>query len=332
MLHEHHKQFLTKLFPTHDFIKYPVKFPTVQSQPNGSDCGIFAIAFAVSLLFNIKPEKVRYDHSLMRLHLIKIFETNIIEHFPQDLNYDVPQKVLPLAVVRARQVEAARIRIKRQYEKEYDILNQVKEAQNSQQCMHNLEKNHAKRNKQRRRYEQELENNRAEQRRRYEQNLENNRAKQRHRYEQDLENNRAKQRRRYEQKLENNLAEKRRRYEQNLENNCAEKWRRYDKNLIKERAQKRKRYFINSERERERQKELSSDRKWLYNKRYYQKRKSNSILENKNKNHVTENICKKYVKIRVRNFIKIRDSPEVFVKNILDKLNITDCSKGYIEK
>lgn len=38
----------------------------------------------MSLLFNIKPEKVKYDHSLMRLHLLKMFNTNIIEHFPQD--------------------------------------------------------------------------------------------------------------------------------------------------------------------------------------------------------------------------------------------------------
>lgn len=61
----------------------------MRHQPNGNDCGVFAIAFAISLLFNIKPEKVKYNHSLMRLHLIKIFESDIIEHFPQDLQYGV---------------------------------------------------------------------------------------------------------------------------------------------------------------------------------------------------------------------------------------------------
>ena len=50
-LHEHHKQFLKKLFPTYNFEKNPVQFPTVQYQPNGNDCGVFAIAFAISLLF-----------------------------------------------------------------------------------------------------------------------------------------------------------------------------------------------------------------------------------------------------------------------------------------
>jgi len=93
-LHKHHEQFLKRLFPTYDFDKNPIKFPTVQCQPNYSDCGVFAIAFATSLLFNIKPDKVKYEHKLMRSHLIKILETNIIEHFPQDPQY-VAQKVLP---------------------------------------------------------------------------------------------------------------------------------------------------------------------------------------------------------------------------------------------
>ena len=87
---------MKKLFPTYDFTQNPVQFPTVQQQPNSSDCGVFAIALAVSLFFNINPDKVRYDHSLMRLHLIQMFETNVVEHFPQDLNCGVPQEVLSL--------------------------------------------------------------------------------------------------------------------------------------------------------------------------------------------------------------------------------------------
>lgn len=83
-LHEHHKQFLRRLFPFYSFDKQPVKFPTVQQQLNISDCDVFAIAFAISLLFNIKPVKVEYDYSLMPSYLIKIFESNMIEHFPQD--------------------------------------------------------------------------------------------------------------------------------------------------------------------------------------------------------------------------------------------------------
>lgn len=52
-----------------------------QQQPNCNDCDVFEVAFATSLLFNIKPEKVKYDVSLMRSHLIKM-KSNVIEHFP----------------------------------------------------------------------------------------------------------------------------------------------------------------------------------------------------------------------------------------------------------
>lgn len=61
----------------------------------------------------------------MRSHLIKIFELNIIEHFPQDSRY-VPQKVLPLAIVKFREIEAARARSIRQYETEQQKENRLK--------------------------------------------------------------------------------------------------------------------------------------------------------------------------------------------------------------
>jgi len=62
-LHKH--QFLKRLFPTFDFDKNPVKFPIMQRQPNYNDCGVFAIVFATSLLLNIKPDKMKYEHKLM---------------------------------------------------------------------------------------------------------------------------------------------------------------------------------------------------------------------------------------------------------------------------
>jgi len=124
-LHKHHEQFLKRLFQTYDFDKNPVKFPTVQCQPNYSDCGVFAIAFATSLLFNIKPDKVKYDHKLMRSHLIKILETNIIEHFPQAPQY-VAQKVLPLAMIKIREAEAIRKRMVRQFETDQQKTRRLK--------------------------------------------------------------------------------------------------------------------------------------------------------------------------------------------------------------
>ena len=63
-LHESHILFLRRLYPDLDEIR--IVFPEVQSQMNSIDCGVHAIAIAISLLFNIKPETVKYNRSLMR--------------------------------------------------------------------------------------------------------------------------------------------------------------------------------------------------------------------------------------------------------------------------
>lgn len=163
-LHKHHEQFLRRLFPTYRFDKKPVKFPVVQNQPNGSDCGVFAIAFAISLLFRIKPENVKYNHTLMRSHLTKIFESNIIEHFPQDIKF-APQKVLPLALIKVKDAEALRQRMIRKCK-----INRAKIPQNEKSQTNKLELIRAKKRK---RYQQNIEDNRARKRKRYEQNCVN---------------------------------------------------------------------------------------------------------------------------------------------------------------
>ena len=70
-----------------------IEFPRVQTQPNTRDCGVFAIAFAVSLLFNILPDKVTYKHALMRQHLLQMFQSNSIEHFPSNQNQQLTRSV-----------------------------------------------------------------------------------------------------------------------------------------------------------------------------------------------------------------------------------------------
>jgi len=65
---------------------------------------------------------MKYEHRLMRSHLIKILETNVIEHFP--LEYGIAQKILLLAVIKAKEAEA--IYIIRWYEMEQQKLNQLR--------------------------------------------------------------------------------------------------------------------------------------------------------------------------------------------------------------
>ena len=43
----------------------------VQQQPNGSDCGMFAPAFATCLVHYQTPETLQFDKSMMRQHLLE---------------------------------------------------------------------------------------------------------------------------------------------------------------------------------------------------------------------------------------------------------------------
>ncbi|KYN07689.1 hypothetical protein ALC62_01337 [Cyphomyrmex costatus] len=282
-LHNQHKQFLEKLFPTYDLKKNPVKFPKVQHQPNYNDCGVFAIAFATSLLFNVKPETVTYEHRLMRLHLKKILETNLIEHFPQDPQLSA-QKVLRKRCSDDQNSENKRAKRRCQYKDNKEYI-----------CAKNRDK-----------YQQNLPNSRAKKVQRYKKNPEGYRDKQMQQYKRNLPINRAKQTHRYKANLEPNRCKKRMRYSRNkddLENN---------------RAKKRMRYSRNSQNERDRQK-LYCDHKWLYNKRYYEKNKSKSNLLKENRN-TAKNVIRKYEKFQSKNYIKFNNPAAV--ENIFNKLDI----------
>ena len=53
----------------------------VQMQQNGTDCGLFAIAFATSILHGEHPAIVKYDQ--MRSHFVKCIKAGRIENFPK---------------------------------------------------------------------------------------------------------------------------------------------------------------------------------------------------------------------------------------------------------
>lgn len=93
-LHVHHKIYLEKLYPFYLFNKKSIQFPTVQLQSNSDDCGVYAIAFAVSLLLGQQPDKIMYNQDLMRPHLIQMFKSNKIEHFPRIITPNDPENCL----------------------------------------------------------------------------------------------------------------------------------------------------------------------------------------------------------------------------------------------
>ena len=54
----------------------------LQQQPNGCDCGVFSIAFATCLVFQLKPESVQFINNEMRPHLAQCLRSSQMELFP----------------------------------------------------------------------------------------------------------------------------------------------------------------------------------------------------------------------------------------------------------
>ncbi|KAK0167755.1 hypothetical protein PV327_001619 [Microctonus hyperodae] len=60
--------------------------------------------FLIIHLINVQYNFLLYNSTLMRLHLMKIFKTNVVEHFPQDMKFDILQNVhslLPITTCEA---------------------------------------------------------------------------------------------------------------------------------------------------------------------------------------------------------------------------------------
>ena len=54
----------------------------VQQQSNGSDCGVFAAAFATCLAYGIHPETTQFDVPKMRNHLYHSLKSGVLKMFP----------------------------------------------------------------------------------------------------------------------------------------------------------------------------------------------------------------------------------------------------------
>ena len=59
-----------------------IHFPHAQGQKNGSDCGVFAIAFAMAICNGQNPEDLKFDIPKMRRHLSECLEDEQMRHFP----------------------------------------------------------------------------------------------------------------------------------------------------------------------------------------------------------------------------------------------------------
>ena len=74
---------LSKIYkPHHSKSSIRVEIASVQQQEGVHECGLFAIAFAVAVCFDRKPESLYFNQKLMRKHLIKCLNNELFELFP----------------------------------------------------------------------------------------------------------------------------------------------------------------------------------------------------------------------------------------------------------
>ena len=74
------KQVASMLFHSHAMIKFHVK--EVQQQENSVDCGVFAVAYATSILHGQNPEEMVYDTKKLRQYLLTCIRSEKITPFP----------------------------------------------------------------------------------------------------------------------------------------------------------------------------------------------------------------------------------------------------------
>ena len=80
-------------------VNMTIVWPSMQNQKGCSDCGLFAVAVAYSLLTGKDPTTQAYDQKMMRVHLAMCFQVRELAQFPTNLG------VLPMQRERKKVVE-----------------------------------------------------------------------------------------------------------------------------------------------------------------------------------------------------------------------------------
>ncbi len=82
-------QFFTRLLPHKQSVKL-IKV-SVQKQKN-YDCGLYALAFATTLCYGMKPEQDFYEAKLLREHFNACLETKEVIEFPSTSKKETRKK------------------------------------------------------------------------------------------------------------------------------------------------------------------------------------------------------------------------------------------------
>ena len=78
------KQQIAALLFIQDSDQIEVAIPPVDQQTNGTDCGVFAIAFATALCYKLDPTSLKFNRRAIRAHLWNSLQNGYIGIFPFD--------------------------------------------------------------------------------------------------------------------------------------------------------------------------------------------------------------------------------------------------------
>lgn len=84
-LNDDHLKYINRLLP--NMMTVNVVVEKVQQQQQSFNCGLFAIANALSIYYRVCPCNIKYDEPMMRNHLEKILKNKCLEMFPTS-NHD----------------------------------------------------------------------------------------------------------------------------------------------------------------------------------------------------------------------------------------------------
>lgn len=76
------KEQIAALLLVEDKDDIEVTIPPVQQQSNGTDCGVFAIAFATALCYQLNPVSLKFNRQVIRAHLWDSIQNGYLGIFP----------------------------------------------------------------------------------------------------------------------------------------------------------------------------------------------------------------------------------------------------------
>jgi hypothetical protein len=66
-----------------------MEWTNVQQQSDSSSCGLYVIAYAIDIAYDIDSTRVNYIEQEMRKHFLFCLDRDMLKHFPRYVGIDI---------------------------------------------------------------------------------------------------------------------------------------------------------------------------------------------------------------------------------------------------